>query len=113
MTFENKIDASLAERMAKEPGKALPVLIEMRDQPEAPQTLDRRAELEALSNQTRLAREGALEHLHQLGIRCEQIETFSLVNAIAVSLSSEQVRAMAQRSDVKIIRYNGQANVAL
>ena len=113
MTYQNKIEASLAERMARTPGKTLPVLIEMREQPEAPPTLDRQAELEALSNQAQASREGVLEHLHQLGIRCEQIETFSIVNAIATSLLSDQIRAMAQRSDVKFIRYNGQANVAL
>jgi len=113
MTFQSKIDASLAERMIREPAQKLPVLIEMIEQPEAPRTLDRNAELEDLSNLAEASREGVLERLRQLGVAEDTIETFTIVNALATTLTPDQVRAMAERDDVSFIRYNGQADAAL
>jgi hypothetical protein len=113
MTFQSKIDPSLAERMDREPAGTWPVMIEMRDQPEAPATIDRSAEMEALSRQTEASRTRIIEQLRRLGVSEDTIETFTIVNALAGTLRSNQIRAMAQRDDVKFIRYNGQADVEL
>jgi hypothetical protein len=113
MTFQSKIDASLAELMDKELTRPLPVLIEMREQPEAPRALDRNAEMEELSRQAEGSREGIVEQLRQLGVREDTIETFTIVNALAATLTPGQIHTMAQRDDVTFIRYNGQADVAL
>ena len=99
--------------MARKETVPLPVLIEMREQLKAPQTLDRKAEIEELSRQAEASRKGVIEQLHQLGIPEDAIETFSIVNALAVALSADQIRMVAARDDVSSIRYNGQANVAL
>src|SRR5688572_19963326 len=113
MTFHSKIDPSLADQMERETAAKLPVMIEMHDQTEAPMTIDRNAEMEDLSRQAEASRKGIIEQLHQLGVPEDTIETFTIVNALAATLTSDQVRAMAHRDDVKFIRYNGQANVAL
>ena len=113
MKFQSKIDAALTELMDKEPTKALPVLIEMSEQPEAPQTIDRNTEMEELALQSEASRKGVIEQLHQIGLPEDAIETFSIVNALAVALSADQIRTVAARDDVSFIRYNGQDNVAL
>ena len=113
MTFETKIDAPLAERMLSGSQEALPVLIEMSDQPEAPQTLDRGADIDSLIHQTEASQGGIRSHLHDLGVSDDAIEAFSIVNALATTLTPDQIRALAARDDVRFIRYNGQANVAL
>jgi len=43
----------------------------------------------------------------------EGIEWFFIVNAVAVDLTPAQVRDIAGRLDVRLIRYNGQTDVAL
>jgi hypothetical protein len=69
--------------------------------------------MEELSRQAEASREAIIEQLHQLGVAEDTIETFTIVNAVAATLTSDQVQAMAARDDVKFIRYNGQADVAL
>lgn len=113
MTAETKIDPQLLQRMAAGDSSFLPVLIEMTDQPESPPTLDRRAELDRLGERSDASRTSVQDHLRQLGVAAEDIETFAIVNALAVRLPPDLIGIVAERQDVRFIRYNGQSNVAI
>lgn len=113
MTSETKIDPQLAEWMQRQPAEPIPVLIEMADQPAPERSIDRAAEMRDLDNRSAETQADVREDLRRQGIDDAEIETFALVNALAVRLLPDQIRRMAERKDVRFLRYNGQAHVAL
>jgi hypothetical protein len=95
------------------PDTKLPVLIELADQPAPAPTIERQAEADALAASMQASRSGLMDQLTAFGLPLEQIRTFSLVNAVSTALTPDQIRTVAERDDVRFIRYEGEKFVAL
>jgi hypothetical protein len=69
--------------------------------------------MDTLADQAEHVTGGVIALLHEMGVPDDGIEWFFIVNAVAVELTPSQIKDIAARPDVKLVRYNGQADVPL
>jgi hypothetical protein len=77
-----------------------------------PPGADPRAGLAALSETIAVLQRDIRERLEELGVRTD-IRQAALVNALFVALEPDQVDAIAEHPDVRVVRWDRPADVAL
>jgi len=93
---------------AGEHDRTVPVLIEPVEQVFLAPEIDTAKTERLQAQQEAIARE-----LQTSGVPEKAIERFALVSALSADLTLDQIVTIARRSDVKIVRFGGQAQVGL
>ena len=97
--LEQELARAEAAGLADQP---IPVLIELDPQVRAISGGERKAALTDLEQRTVTMQKALLEHLAKL--KAQNVQRSSLVNAVSAELTPEQIRMVAARGDVRMVR---------